>query len=267
MRKSVCLLSADREVAEHFHEAMGQEKELSLQYLLRDGVGLFELLIRQTPDILVVYMALPEVDMLDVIEMLGHIPMQRRPLLFALCDLMTPAIMRLLQSRVTYCFVKPIDYAYAVEQLVQLARLELSEPCPRQAQLALLDRVVSEHLFGLGLSPHLKGFHYLREAIKLVASVRAPAKLSVMKHLYPAVSALCGAQPSVVEHAMRNAIASAWVRGDLKMLQGYFGYTVDEVRATPSNSAFIFMVADRVHMQLIDEADPHRITDMVLEVI
>jgi len=260
-------LSADREVAERFGEALGRHGQLSLQYLLSDGMGLMELLIRQTPDVLVVDMTLAGIDMLDVVEMVSDIPQRPRPHIFVLCDLVTPAILHMLGTKITYCFHKPVDYDYATAQMAQIARMPPTCSFSRRARLALLDRVVSEHLFSLSLSPHLQGYHYLREAIKLVAFVHAPAKLSMMKHLYPAVSALCGAQPSVVEHAMRHAIAGAWMRGELKMLQGYFGYTVDEVRATPSNSAFIFMVADRVRMQLAGGIDPNQVSDMVLEVI
>ena len=49
---------------------------------------------------------------------------------------------------------------------------------------------------------------------------------------------------------MRHAIECAWMRADINTIQTFFGYTVEAHRDTPSNSAFIHMVADRVRMRL-----------------
>ena len=188
---SVCLLSTDAELALQFQKAFACTRELSLQHQLQNGVSLLALLIQHVPDILVVDMTLSEIDMLDIIEMLAKIPMRKPPLIFALCGMITPAIQNALQSKVTYCFTKPLDYADSARQIAQIAQSADPVTPSRKLNLALLDRAVSEHLFRLSVSPHLQGYHYLREAIKLVASVRTPAKISVMKQLYPAVSALC----------------------------------------------------------------------------
>ena len=40
------------------------------------------------------------------------------------------------------------------------------------------------------------------------------------------------------------------MRADINTIQTFFGYTVEAHRDTPSNSAFIHMVADRVRMRL-----------------
>ena len=108
----------------------------------------------------------------------------------------------------------------------------------------------SAELFSLGVPPHLQGYHLLREAIKLVNCAEHPSALSVMKDIYPATARLCGTSVSMAEHAMRHAIECAWMRADINTIQTFFGYTVEAHRDTPSNSAFIYMVADRVRMRL-----------------
>ena len=53
-----------------------------------------------------------------------------------------------------------------------------------------------------------------------------------------------------MERAIRHAIEVAWDRGDLETLQKYFGYTVSQTKGKPTNSEFIAMIADRMHLEL-----------------
>jgi two-component system response regulator (stage 0 sporulation protein A) len=53
-----------------------------------------------------------------------------------------------------------------------------------------------------------------------------------------------------VERAIRHAIEVAWDRGDIDILQKFFGYTVSNTKGKPTNSEFIAMIADRLQLQL-----------------
>jgi two-component system response regulator (stage 0 sporulation protein A) len=59
--------------------------------------------------------------------------------------------------------------------------------------------------------------------------------------------------PSRVERAIRHAIEVAWDRGDLDTLQRIFGYTVSNTKGKPTNSEFIALIADKLHLQLKGE--------------
>jgi len=52
-----------------------------------------------------------------------------------------------------------------------------------------------------------------------------------------------------VERAIRHAIEVAWDRGDLEVLQKYFGYTVSNTKGKPTNSEFIAMISDRISLE------------------
>lgn len=41
-----------------------------------------------------------------------------------------------------------------------------------------------------------------------------------------------------------HAIEVAWDRGDIEVLQKFFGYTVSNIKGKPTNSEFIAMIAD-----------------------
>jgi two-component system response regulator (stage 0 sporulation protein A) len=57
---------------------------------------------------------------------------------------------------------------------------------------------------------------------------------SVTKVLYPSVAKQYGTTSSRVERAIRHAIEVAWDRGDLDVLNSFFGYTVQNQRGKPT---------------------------------
>ena len=53
-----------------------------------------------------------------------------------------------------------------------------------------------------------------------------------------------------MERAIRHAIEIAWDRGDVDVLNDYFGYTINIARGKPTNSEFIAMIADKLRIKL-----------------
>lgn len=94
-----------------------------------------------------------------------------------------------------------------------------------------------------GVPAHIKGYQYLREAIILTINDMDIIN-AVTKVLYPEVAKKFGTTPSRVERAIRHAIEVAWDRGDIEVLQKFFGYTVSNIKGKPTNSEFIAMIAD-----------------------
>ena len=72
---------------------------------------------------------------------------------------------------------------------------------------------------------------------------------AVTKELYPSVAGKYETTPSRVERAIRHAIEVAWDRGDVDVLNSYFGYTIQGSRGKPTNSEFIAMISDRLRIK------------------
>jgi len=64
------------------------------------------------------------------------------------------------------------------------------------------------------------------------------------------VAKLNATTSSRVERAIRHAIEVAWDRGDVDILNSYFGYTIHNSRGKPTNSEFIAMIADKLRMKM-----------------
>ena len=245
--KTLRIVSADMVTAESLQTMLIRSKQFRVLPILRDGRELLERYMEERTVVLLIDLELPGIDGLEIVEAVSLLPLLRRPQVFVTAGEGTAAVLESMGDEIAYCFLKPLDPKKAAAQLCSLTRGEASVSRP---DLGYVDYLVTRTLFTLGVPPHLQGYHLLREAIKLVNCADHPARLSVMKDIYPAVARLCGTSVSMAEHAMRHAIECAWMRADINTIQTFFGYTVEAHRDTPSNSAFIYMVADRVRMRL-----------------
>lgn len=106
---------------------------------------------------------------------------------------------------------------------------------------------VTEILHQIGVPAHIKGYHYLRRSILM--SIENPDIINaVTKQLYPSVAKMYETTSSRVERAIRHAIEVAWDRGDVDVLNSYFGYTIHNGRGKPTNSEFIAMISDKLRL-------------------
>ena len=111
-----------------------------------------------------------------------------------------------------------------------------------------LNVIITDILHQIGVPAHIKGYRYVREAIKL--TVENPEMLnSVTKILYPTVAKNFKSTSSRVERAIRHGIETAWDRGDVDVLNSYFGYTIQSQRGKPTNSEFIAMISDKIRLK------------------
>ena len=148
--------------------------------------------------------------------------------------------------------LQPFD----LEELYQRILLLLDKPAakrgagtPEEISQHDLELMITNILHEIGVPAHIKGYHYLREGI--VLTVRDISLInSVTKELYPSIAKKFGSTSSRVERAIRHSIEVAWDRGDVDVLNSYFGYTIQNSRGKPTNSEFIAMIADRIRMQL-----------------
>ena len=100
-------------------------------------------------------------------------------------------------------------------------------------------------LLELGAPDHLVGHPYVIRAIQLVMSDRLYIN-SITFGLYPQLAVEFDTTPARVERAIRHLIEVTWARGDLDILEKYFGNTVSASRGKPTNGEFIARVANVV---------------------
>ena len=102
---------------------------------------------------------------------------------------------------------------------------------------------VADVLLEIGVPDAISGHRYVKYAIEL-ATANPEIVHFMTKGLYPEVAKRFGTTPSRAERAIRHAIESAWDRGDLDVLERYFGNTVSISKGKPTNSEFIARIAN-----------------------
>lgn len=135
-----------------------------------------------------------------------------------------------------------------IKQEIEEQETEKQEPEKQETEKQDLIPKITSILHEVGVPAHIKGYSYLRKAIE-IAVRDADVINAVTKVLYPEVAKEFGTTASRVERAIRHAIEVAWSRGDLDILEKYFGYTVSHAKGKPTNSEFIAMIADRLRME------------------
>ena len=96
-----------------------------------------------------------------------------------------------------------------------------------------LENRVTNMLHEIGIPAHIKGYHYLRDAI-IMAVEDMDVLNAITKILYPTVAKKYQTTSSRVERAIRHAIEVAWSRGKLDTLDELFGYTVSTGKGKPT---------------------------------
>ena len=112
-----------------------------------------------------------------------------------------------------------------------------------------LERYVTEIMLDIGVPAHLKGYHYLRDAIMLSGKDMEVVS-SVTKLLYPTIAKHFKTTDQKVERAIRNAIEVSWARGNAETFERMFGYSASDGRARPTNSEYIARIADKVRLDI-----------------
>ena len=220
----------------------------------KDGQRVLDTVKKEKPDVILADVFMPNLDILGVLNGLNDINSKERPMVMAMSSFDNQRLEKeTLDAGASYYFLKPFDINTMAERIIQLSgwKNEISPVVVKDNVVTdpELELMVTEIIHQIGVPAHIKGYHYLREAI--ILSVKNSDILgSVTKLLYPTVAKNHGTTSSRVERAIRHAIEVAWDRGDIDVLNSYFGYTIQNDRGKPTNSEFIAMISDKLRLRL-----------------
>lgn len=216
-----------------------------------DGQEALGDIVRLSPDVVLLDLWFPGLDLTALIREVKQ-QMSLPPQFILVTGI---ADKRLLEEAfsagVSNCMIKPFDYANLAEKIrYTLSRSQTSENGAEVRDAAMdLEANVTRVIHQVGIPAHIKGYRYLRCAIMMV--VRDGRIINeVTKTLYPTVAREFDTTSSRVERAIRHAIEVAWDRGDVDVLNSFFGYTVQTAKGKPTNSEFIAMISDHLRLKM-----------------
>jgi two-component system response regulator (stage 0 sporulation protein A) len=229
-----------------------EQAGITVQAVVTDGEALVEEVRRSRPDVIVTEAILPKKDGMAAIRAINEMS-GKRPASFVLSAFSSDNLtVEATKLNVNYFMVKPCDI-HALVTRVQEHNLSLAHVLQRREEGVSQDHHieirVTDILHEVGVPAHIKGYQYLRHAI--IMSVRDIDNINaITKVLYPSVARKFKTTSSRVERAIRHAIEVAWDRGDVEVLNSFFGFTVSSVKGKPTNSEFISMIADKIRLEM-----------------
>ena len=219
-------------------------------YETATGEGAVEMMLSIGFDIVVTDLWITGIDGIGVIRNAKNMGLSKRPSFILLSPINKQSILiEASEAGADMCLLKP----FAVESLLSHIDSLVKRSTATDAKVHLTDHPdmeaqVTKIIHQIGVPAHIKGYQYLRCAILMTIDDDDIIN-SVTKVLYPSVAKKFGTTTSRVERAIRHAIEVAWDRGDVDVLNSYFGYTIQNSRGKPTNSEFIAMIADNLRLK------------------
>lgn len=212
-----------------------------------DGSAVFNGIRSGQPDIVICDALMPAADALEVMHR-TDIGCEKKPFFVVTSPYRNVYVEKNVMSRKNaYVLIKPFEIETLLSFIEHITPSSVSD-FEDDADQAHMEVVVTDIIHTIGIPAHIKGYHYLREAIML--SINDSEMLeSVTKLLYPTIARKFDTSPSRVERAIRHAIETAWDRGDVDVLTKMFGYTINGGKGKPTNSEFIALITDNLRLR------------------
>ena len=129
----------------------------------KDGGVLFETIKNDSPDIVVVDAILPHMDAIELIKKVQALG-GKKPEFIVTSSYDNPFIERqVMQNGAAYFMLKPFDVNSLGDRIMSLIQGTAADANEKECQD--MEVVVTEVIHQLGVPAHIKGYHYLREAI------------------------------------------------------------------------------------------------------
>ena len=248
--KKVLILESNEEFANELASYFAGQKDFEVGGMTDDGAEGVKLLEKHAPCLVVLSLLLKNLD--------GFTVMEEAKKRGRKCDFIVlgnfsddKIINRAIALGARYYFMKPVAATLVGERVVELSS-ESESAAPREKlerrRAGSLDERISNIFISIGIPPHIKGYNYLREGIKM--AVEDPHIINnVTKGLYPIIGERFQTSASKVERAIRHAIEVAWNRGRIEAVNAIFGARVYIGTEKPTNSEFIALVADKLILE------------------
>lgn len=249
-----------REILSEFFEG---QQDLKVSWMASDGSKVSNLAQKESPDVLVLDMNAPGVDQHAVLEKIESLKFDTPPKVVILSpagqDISNQK--QINSSSEEYYTVRTSDLNALLNRIYQMAEagagpsaqsvykpLSAIDRQPAENKMHDLEIDITNIIHEVGVPAHIKGYHYIRQAITMVVE-DIDLLGAVTKELYPAIAKKNNTTPSRVERAIRHAIEVAWNRGKLETINKLFGYTVHNDKGKPTNSEFIAIIADKLRLE------------------
>lgn len=218
MKIKVLLADDNKDFCDIVVNYLQKQEDMQVVAVAMDGIDAMNKIREYRPDVAVIDGIMPRLDGIGVLERLQKNPDMHQPITIILSALsQDKVVQRAMELGVGYYMMKPFDLEALSQRIRQLMQEQpavkpagsvFAAAAPAAQGTVDLETRVTNILHEIGVPAHIRGYHYMREAIMM--SVNDMDVLNyITKELYPSIAKKCNTTPSRVERAIRHAIEVA----------------------------------------------------------
>ena len=244
------VIADDNEIVRNkLEETFKKDEQINIVGVAASGSDCLNLIEKFQPDVCVLDVILSGADGFWVLEEANKLNVKTKFIIETALSSET-FVSKAMSLGASYYMIKPnkeeillsrVKEVFAGASTKNSPESELIQPVKAKA----VDEKLSNIFITVGIPAHIKGYQFLREAIKL--AIDKPDIInSITKELYPSIADHFNTSASKVERAIRHAIEVAWNRGKIENINSVFGIKVYNNNEKPTNGEFIALVADKM---------------------
>ncbi|MBE5790670.1 MAG: sporulation transcription factor Spo0A [Clostridia bacterium] len=248
---SVLIVDDNQTLVRLMVDFLSRKQDIEIVGTARDGVEAVEQASSLVPDVVLLDIVMPRMDGFGALEALNKMNLGKKPHVIMVTGLTRDDfIARAMSMGADYYMIKPFDMHALYTRIREVALQNdmtayAGEEMVLPAGESTIDEKVTNIFLSIGIPAHIKGYAYLREAVRMVVEDHDVIN-RITKELYPGIARRFSTTSSKVERAMRHAIEVAWSRGRLDSVNRIYGYKVFSADDKPTNGEFIALIADKV---------------------
>ena len=247
---SVFLVQDAKELNTELERKFANEVGFEVVGTATDGISAISMIADLKPNLLITGLVLSGYDGLSVISKVKEMKLNTKIIvLSALC--VDEIISKAVSCGADYFMAKPYNFNALLDRVKglfnQTENLYMESASPNFHKVSLEEKI-SKIFINVGIPPHIKGYSFLREGVKM--AVEDPEIINnITKKLYPMIGEKYQTTASKVERAIRHAIEVAWNRGRIDTINSILGVRAYIGAEKPTNGEFIALVADKMLLE------------------
>lgn len=249
-RKSVLLLHNTDEMIEKLKNEFSGQNDYEVVGCTDDGISAISFVADKKPDFLIMGLVLAGYDGISVISKIRENNKQIKIIVISSLK-REEVISATLDAGASYFMAKPYNFDALISRMNELSSdrpITYRDKGVADFHSVSLEEKISKIFINVGIPPHIKGYAFLREGVRL--AVGNPAIInSITKQLYPKIGEKYSTSASKVERAIRHAIEVAWNRGRIDSINNILGVRAYVGAEKPTNGEFIALVADKMLLE------------------
>ena len=250
----IMLVDDNAELRRTMREHLQRQENMRIVAECATGLEALDALGKTPVDVIILDIIMPQMDGYSFMEEMNRQQLENPPQIIVVSALgRDDFIMRAVECGARFYMIKPVDMNVLTGRIREVCGQASDAPVPANrvnlpGRAPSIDEKLASLFLTIGIPAHIKGYSFLREAVKMV--IENPDVINrITKELYPGIGKRFNTSASKVERAIRHAIEVAWSRGRIDTLNKAFGCRVATKEDKPTNGEFIAMIADKLALE------------------